>query len=70
MSDQATASAIEEVLRVDREAEAHAAERMAQGGYGRCELCGREIGEERLKALPSATRCISCQALWEQGDHD
>ncbi|HEY1455428.1 MAG TPA: TraR/DksA C4-type zinc finger protein [Candidatus Dormibacteraeota bacterium] len=66
MSDQATASAIEEVLKRDREEASHAQDRRAEGAYGRCEQCGREIGEERLAVLPSATRCISCQAAWEQ----
>ena len=43
----------------------HAADLRDQGGYGKCELCGGEIGEERLAAVPEATRCISCQASWE-----
>ncbi|MBW3658006.1 MAG: TraR/DksA C4-type zinc finger protein [Actinobacteria bacterium] len=36
----------------------HALERMDQGSYGTCEVCGRGIGEERLRAYPAATRCI------------
>jgi RNA polymerase-binding transcription factor DksA len=43
----------------------HAAERRAEGSYGMCESCGRAIGEDRLAAVPEATRCISCQASWE-----
>jgi len=66
MSDQATATAIEEVLQRDRDAAARAAERRATGDYGKCEQCGRDIGAERLEALPTATRCITCQAAWEQ----
>lgn len=43
----------------------HAAELRDQGSYGVCESCGGPIGEERLAAVPEATRCISCQASWE-----
>ena len=45
----------------------HAAELRAQGASGLCEVCGQEIGKERMEALPDATRCISCQAEWEAG---
>ena len=30
-----------------------------------CEECGREIGEARKKAMPSATLCIRCQSKKE-----
>jgi DnaK suppressor protein len=39
----------------------HALYRIAQGLYGRCELCGRRIPSSRLSALPYASRCIDCQ---------
>ncbi len=68
LSDQATATAIDELLQLDREAEAHAEQRRAEGGYGLCEDCGRQIGAERLEALPAATRCVRCQASWEQAN--
>lgn len=42
-----------------------AAELRDEGSYGLCESCGQSIGEERLAAIPEATRCISCQASWE-----
>ena len=42
-----------------------AAEMRGQGIYGRCESCGRAIGEDRLAAVPDATRCISCQRSFE-----
>ncbi|MFC7597976.1 TraR/DksA family transcriptional regulator [Terrabacter sp. GCM10028922] len=32
--------------------------RLADGGYGRCERCGRAIPAGRLEARPTATRCI------------
>jgi RNA polymerase-binding transcription factor DksA len=34
--------------------------RFRQGDYGRCEVCGGEIGAARLEAVPWAGRCISC----------
>ena len=33
---------------------------MDNGSYGICESCGEEIGAERLKVMPFATRCIHC----------
>lgn len=38
-----------------------ALERLAQGTYGICELCGKAIDPARLRALPYATLCIRCQ---------
>ena len=34
--------------------------RVADGTYGVCSVCGREIPAERLAARPSATRCVAC----------
>ena len=39
-----------------------ALKRIAQGTYGVCAKCGVDIDPKRLKALPTATRCISCAA--------
>jgi RNA polymerase-binding protein DksA len=36
--------------------------RIAEGTYGICVQCGADIDPKRLKALPIATRCISCAA--------
>jgi len=35
-----------------------ALERIDDGTYGLCRVCGRPIGEERLEAVPYATLCI------------
>ena len=35
--------------------------RLDDGEYGLCEDCGAEIGSGRLRALPFAKRCLSCQ---------
>ena len=61
MSDQAVAQEIERILDRGREEPASATV------DGRCVDCGAEIGAERLDAVPTATRCVSCQAAWEQG---
>ena len=37
-----------------------ALERIAKGTYGVCAECGTDIDPKRLRALPNATRCISC----------
>ena len=39
-----------------------ALKRIAGGTYGVCTQCGADIDPKRLKALPNATRCISCAA--------
>jgi len=44
-----------------------ALERIENGTYGKCERCGQQIAEERLEAIPHATRCIDCQRLAERG---
>jgi DnaK suppressor protein len=42
-----------------------AIQRVEEGTYGTCADCGREIAEARLKALPFATLCVSCQEAEE-----
>jgi DnaK suppressor protein len=34
----------------------------AEGSYGRCDDCGAAIEAARLEALPTAIRCLRCQA--------
>ena len=41
--------------------------RIEDGTYGRCERCGKEIGAERLEALPWATLCIEDKRQQERG---
>ena len=41
--------------------------RFDEGLYGICERCGDHIDPARLKALPYATLCMSCQQRFEQG---
>ena len=39
-----------------------ALERIDDGTYGSCEICGKPIAPERLEVLPWATDCIDCHA--------
>ena len=41
--------------------------RIEEGTFGTCVRCGKPIAEERLEAIPYATRCIDCQRLAERG---
>ena len=43
-----------------------ALERIEDGTFGICELCGEEISEERLKARPVTTLCIDCKTESEE----
>lgn len=36
----------------------HARQRVADGSYGQCEVCGEPIPAERLEARPWAVRCV------------
>jgi RNA polymerase-binding transcription factor len=40
--------------------------RIDAGTYGLCSVCGREIGEERLEAVPYATLCIEDKRAQER----
>jgi DnaK suppressor protein len=40
--------------------------RIEAGTYGKCEVCGKPIDEERLEALPYATLCIDDKRAQER----
>ena len=42
-----------------------AQQRLADGTYGTCVDCGKDIPAERLEALPEAVRCIDDQNRYE-----
>lgn len=44
-------------------------ERIADGTYGRCLECDEPIPPARLKAIPTATLCVSCQSAAERRMH-
>ncbi|HKI63740.1 MAG TPA: TraR/DksA C4-type zinc finger protein [Burkholderiales bacterium] len=52
-------------MRTVRELDAALA-RIADGSYGSCAECGGDIGLERLRAYPTALRCIKCQEVYEK----
>jgi DnaK suppressor protein len=54
------AAALLDAARTQVSAVDAALERVAQGRYGVCEVCGQPIGAERLAARPSATTCVRC----------
>ena len=41
----------------------HALGRCARGTYGACEGCHEEIASHRLRAIPWARYCLTCQEL-------
>ena len=43
-----------------------ALERLDAGTYGTCEVCGKEIAEGRLEAMPAARYCLEDQAKARQ----
>jgi DnaK suppressor protein len=42
-----------------------ALERIEDGTYGMCEICGGDISEKRLRARPVTTMCIACKSRME-----
>jgi DnaK suppressor protein len=38
---------------------------LAEGTYGKCVDCGRDIPAERLEAVPESTRCVEDQRRYE-----
>ncbi|HLG19361.1 MAG TPA: RNA polymerase-binding protein DksA [Bdellovibrionota bacterium] len=73
MTDQASAEIDRNfLLRIkDRERKLilkmkEALERIDDGSFGVCEICGEGIDEERLKARPVTTQCIECKTEMEE----
>lgn len=44
----------------------HALERIDDGTYGVCEVCGEPVGKMRLMAFPRATLCVTCKQREER----
>lgn len=42
-----------------------ALKRIDDGVYGICQMCGQEIPQMRLEAMPFARLTVACQAKWE-----
>lgn len=43
-----------------------ALKKIKQGTYGICEMCGEQIGIQRLKVKPHAKYCITCREIIEK----
>ncbi|MDN5790402.1 MAG: TraR/DksA C4-type zinc finger protein [Micrococcales bacterium] len=56
--DRLTAVSTQEHLLAMLEDVRRARQRVAQGSYGLCEVCGKPIPEERLEVRPWAVRCV------------
>lgn len=64
---EGTSQAVERIAQVDiaRRLETkladveRAVEKLDDGSYGRCDVCGDPIAPERLEAMPWATRCVA-----------
>jgi RNA polymerase-binding transcription factor DksA len=55
----------EMILAAEAEQVELAQQRLADGKYGICIDCGKEIPRERLEAIPESVRCIEDQARYE-----
>ena len=73
LADSATATLNREIDSTLEENSGHvlvgideALDRIENGTFGTCARCGKQIAEDRLEALPYATRCIDCQRLVER----
>lgn len=60
LADDEALAGLDDVLRQEIAATRAALARIEDGSYGICASCGKPIGENRLKALPTATLCIDC----------
>ncbi len=40
--------------------------KLEEGSYGRCDKCGKPIGEGRLEVAPYASLCVDCKRLEER----
>ncbi|MCB2075283.1 MAG: TraR/DksA family transcriptional regulator [Novosphingobium sp.] len=60
LADDEALAGIDDVIRQEIHEIREALLRIERDEYGTCVSCGADINPERLKALPTATRCIKC----------
>jgi DnaK suppressor protein len=60
--ERLTQVAAHEQLLVQSEHVARALEKLDEGTYGVCDVCGAEIPDGRLEIHPWAVRCVGCAA--------
>lgn len=58
-------SSLHDSRRVEYKRILKALEMIQEGSYGLCADCELPISEKRLRSFPNATRCVSCQELFE-----
>jgi RNA polymerase-binding transcription factor DksA len=63
ITDRETAAAVERTVTLELHRVENALVLLERGEYGRCEICGREIEEERLEVAPTARTCITHREL-------
>ncbi|MCD4750098.1 MAG: TraR/DksA C4-type zinc finger protein [Thermoanaerobaculales bacterium] len=63
LSYELTVSKRDLVRRIDA-----ALDRIADGSFGACVHCNKQVQKARLKAVPWARHCISCQELQDRGE--
>jgi DnaK suppressor protein len=63
--EQTVGVALRRKIEASLDRSVRALQKLDDGIYGICESCGARIDRARLKALPSAARCIDCQARRE-----
>jgi DnaK suppressor protein len=64
---ESSARTLEQDFRLLRQVET-ALHRLREGNFGICEGCQEEIAPKRLRAIPWAARCVSCQENVESRD--
>jgi RNA polymerase-binding transcription factor len=52
-------------MKAEIEAIDRALVKLEAGQFGRCEVCGKDIPQPRLEALPAAAMCLSCAQAGE-----
>jgi RNA polymerase-binding transcription factor DksA len=60
LADEDVLDGLDQGERVEIVAIRDALGRIAAGTYGACSSCGEPIGEGRLRAVPTATKCVDC----------
>jgi DnaK suppressor protein len=43
-----------------------ALQRIKENTYGKCKMCGKDIGMKRLRVVPWTSHCINCQEKAEE----
>ena len=63
VTDYTTNLSVEKELEGDLRDIENALKRIADGSYGRCKYCKKDIEIERLKIRPESTACVSCKKM-------